>query len=332
MKDLATQAQTRESRQTRSFRDPEGTGSIMFPERRLIDLAPGRGGMAVDILRLQDRGLALGRVVSGGHEVALEDPENITILLPVDGQIAVQTEAGEQAFNSGSLILAQAAKRRTRVVAPKGGLFRAVTVQIPRTRLAVPKGPGPADRDIRVLDTGFSRQFGHLLPDLAADIFRQPDRFLSQRAYAEFISLIDGLLLDALGQSVNESGVYGGLREFKRVSQACDIIRARAGEPLSLADLAAELGVTPRTLQLSFQAVHGMSPRKYMQRTRLDRVRACIEAADFDGQVTSAAVDCGFLHLGRFSEIYRRTFGELPSKTLERRRQMPAQTRTQPGK
>jgi AraC-like DNA-binding protein len=77
--------------------------------------------------------------------------------------------------------------------------------------------------------------------------------------------------------------------------------------------------VTPRSLQLSFQAVHGMSPRQYLQRVRLDRARQTILAQGDAASVTKAAMDCGFMHLSRFSQVYWRTFGELPSETAARR-------------
>jgi AraC-like DNA-binding protein len=327
---MATQEQTRDSRQTRTFRDPEGAASIMFPERRLLDLAQGRIGMSVDVLRLTHAGLTLGRVVSVGHEIMLEDPENVTLLLPVDGHIAVRTGAGDQGFGSGSLILAQSEKRWTRVVAPKGGVFRAVTVQIARSRLAALTDAGadrirrPVDHGIRAIDTTFGQRVGQLLPGLADVIFRKPDRFLTPRAQADFVNLIGDLLGNGTGTGGAETRVYGGLREFQRVSQACDMIHTGAEEAISIAELAIELGVTPRSLQLSFQAIHGMSPRQYLQRVRLDRARKTILDQGDAASVTKAAMNCGFMHLSRFSQLYRRTFGELPSETASRRHGKPA--------
>jgi AraC-like DNA-binding protein len=334
---MAGQEQTRESRRTRTFRDPEGAGSIMFPERRLLDMAQGRIGMAVDVLRLGDVGLTLGRVTSGGHEIMLEDPENITLLLPVAGHIAVQTGTEDRGFGSGSLILVQAEKRRTRVVAPKGGEFRATTVQIPRSRFVALTDAGsdqirgPEDRRIRAIDTRVGQLVGQLLPDLADSVFGQPGRFLSPRAYAEFVNLIDDLLLNVLAMGNTETRVYGGLREFQRVSQACDMIHARAAESLSIAELASELGVTSRSLQLSFQAVHGISPRQYLQRVRLDRARHTILAQGDAASVTKAAMDCGFMHLSRFSQVYRRTFGELPREAATRRQTKPPHRFSKPS-
>lgn len=336
MKDMSSSGQFRESRHTRTIRDPEGAGSIMFPERRLLDLAQGRTGMTVDILRLTNEGLTLGRVVSGGHEITLEDPEHITLLLPIDGRIAVQTGGKEHGFNSGSVILMQAEKRRTRVVAPKGGVFRATTVQVSRSRFAALMAAdlgkvGEPGVDFRLIDTTIGRQIRLLLPGLADDLFRQSDRFLTPRAKEEFASLIDDFLVDSTANGSDETRLYGGLREFQRVSRACDIIHARAEEALSITRLAAELGVTPRSLQLSFRAVHGVSPRQYLERVRLDRVRLMIRMQGEASSVTTAALECGFLHLGRFSQAYRRTFGELPSETRSRLRHPVGRTVSHSG-
>lgn len=171
-----------------------------------------------------------------------------------------------------------------------------------------------------------------MLPELADDIFRRPDRFLTTRALEDVVSLIDDLLVTSSVSTAAETRSYVGLREFRRVSRACDIMHAQPDEAPSIADLALELGVSPRYLQLSFRAVHGISPRQYLERIRLDRVRAIILAQGHAGSVTSAALDCGFFHLGRFSQAYRRTFGELPSETLARRKHLLAQNPHQPSK
>lgn len=303
---------------------------MLFPERRVLDLAASRTGIRVDVLRIANEGLTLGRVVSGGHEIALEDPDNITLLLPLDGRIEMQFGDMERGIGGGSSILVQAEKRRTRVIAPKGGVFRATTLQIPRSRIATlmardqSAAPRSGEPAIRAIDTAFGRQVVRMLSELADDIFRRPDRFLTARALEDVVSLIDDLLVTSIGSAGAGTRSFVGLREFQRVSRACDIMHAQPDDAPSIADLAVELGVSPRYLQLSFRAVHGISPRQYLERIRLDRVRSIILAQGQAGSVTSAALDSGFSHLGRFSQAYRRAFGELPSETVAQRRHMPA--------
>lgn len=327
VKDQVSPVQAREWRRTHDSRDRQGAAALLFPDSRLLDVAQNASGLAVDALRLVEEGLTLGRVVSGGHEVALEDPDFVTLLFPTAGRIAMWTAKSEHDIDSRSLAMVLAEKRRTRVIPAKNGVFVAATVLFPRSRLQAldisvsgssRKG---TDQAAWTISTAFGRGFGQLLSALADDVFRQPDRLLTARARGEFVSLVDDLLVGGAGSAVTGPRLGGGLREFQRVSRACDIIEARAEEALSIATLAEELGVTPRSLQLSFQAVHGVSPRQYLQRVRLDRVRARILAQGDSISVTTAALDCGFMHLGRFSQSYRRTFGELPSETQSRRRQ-----------
>ncbi|WP_344411955.1 helix-turn-helix transcriptional regulator, partial [Pseudonocardia ailaonensis] len=93
-----------------------------------------------------------------------------------------------------------------------------------------------------------------------------------------------------------------------------------AGDPaeLTLADLAAAVGVTARSLQRGFRETLGVSPMAYVRGARLDRVHAELQAAQGPAAVTGVATRWGFFHLGRFAAQYRERFGELPSDTARR--------------
>lgn len=322
MKDMVPPDQIRERRHTVGARFRDGTSNLLFSYSRLTDVAAGRRGVVVDALRICGTGITLGRVISGGHEIVLEDPDSVTVLIPEQGHILMDIDGTEQTIAGGTMALVEAERRRTRVIAPKGGLFVATTLLVPRAhRRSVFDGASPvAGRPLaREIDTPFGRHLRRLLPDLASDVFRRGDRLFSPRARDEFVGLIQDLLSDSEGRDIAPIRRGGGISEFRRVSRACDIIHDRSDEPLSLTGLADELQVTPRCLQLSFESVHGMSPRDYLQRVRLDRARALLLAQGEAASVTRAAMESGFLHLGRFSQAYRRAFGELPNETLGRR-------------
>ncbi|MFK4105754.1 AraC family transcriptional regulator [Streptomyces sp. NPDC019531] len=101
------------------------------------------------------------------------------------------------------------------------------------------------------------------------------------------------------------------------VRRALEIIEARAGEPLTVTELAAEVHVSVRVLQEGFRRHLGLSPTEQLRQVRLERARRCLSEADpATTTVTSVAVRWGFLHLGRFAVEYRKQFGESPSATL----------------
>lgn len=100
------------------------------------------------------------------------------------------------------------------------------------------------------------------------------------------------------------------------VRRARDYIKAHADQPIEVSKLAAELGVSLRSLQENFQRYFGYSPRDLILECRLERARDRL-LRDHNGlSVTSAALDSGFSDLGHFSAKYRDKFGELPSETL----------------
>ena len=91
---------------------------------------------------------------------------------------------------------------------------------------------------------------------------------------------------------------------------------------LDVGELARAAGLSERSLYRAFRAAFGMGPYEYFTLARLRRFRENLlresRAGPWRGAVTRAAADAGFCHFGRFSQSYRRQFGETPRDTLAR--------------
>ncbi|WP_407309047.1 AraC family transcriptional regulator [Pseudomonas sp. nanlin1] len=101
---------------------------------------------------------------------------------------------------------------------------------------------------------------------------------------------------------------------FEAVRQFID---AHLRKEISIEQLMAVARVSERSLYLLFERQVGVSPRDYVRQRRLERVHELLQSPAARS-VTEVALDHGFLHLGRFSEAYRKRFGELPSQTTRR--------------
>jgi AraC family transcriptional regulator, ethanolamine operon transcriptional activator len=95
-------------------------------------------------------------------------------------------------------------------------------------------------------------------------------------------------------------------------------------EILNLRSMAKATGLSPRTLQRSFQAEFGLCPQEWQRVERLNRARKDLLQAQPGASVTKTATRWGFFHFGRFSQYYRELFNELPSETLARHSAMAA--------
>lgn len=99
--------------------------------------------------------------------------------------------------------------------------------------------------------------------------------------------------------------------------EAADLLQSDRDD-LSVAQVAALVGLSVRTLQSGFRRVYGVTPSQLQRDARLDRVHGRLLEADPATGITVSAIahEGGFAHLGRFSAEYRRRFGVLPSTTL----------------
>lgn len=104
------------------------------------------------------------------------------------------------------------------------------------------------------------------------------------------------------------------------VRDAMAVIEAAATPPTARS-LAAQIGVTERTLLRAFRETYGVPPKQYLMGRALHGVRRVLRAgAPLDHTVADVLTRHGIWEFGRFAARYRRQFGELPSATLRRAR------------
>jgi transcriptional regulator GlxA family with amidase domain len=101
------------------------------------------------------------------------------------------------------------------------------------------------------------------------------------------------------------------------LSVATEFIDLNAQRDVSLAEVAAQAHVSPRTLRLGFRQFYQSTARNYMLQIRLDGAHRELLAANRSTDTVAAiARRWRFRHPGRFSGIYRDRFGVAPSVTL----------------
>lgn len=129
------------------------------------------------------------------------------------------------------------------------------------------------------------------------------------------------LLLELLTATLSQAQTGAQLQKLSPgfVRRAEDFMHEHSDQILRLADVATALGVSERTLRNGFQRFRGVGPIQYLRQIRLDRAYRALLDAPENTFVSNIALDCGFMHLSRFSLEYKKRFGESPSETLARR-------------
>jgi AraC-like DNA-binding protein len=111
---------------------------------------------------------------------------------------------------------------------------------------------------------------------------------------------------------------------MRRIHGLPEWIDMRLNENITIEFLCRTAGLSERLMQKVCLAVHGMTPLDLVKSRRLAAARRRLLSPDDNARVAVIALDCGFNHLGRFAAIYRRSYGESPSETLARGRELKA--------
>jgi AraC-like DNA-binding protein len=98
---------------------------------------------------------------------------------------------------------------------------------------------------------------------------------------------------------------------------AVGYVHDHAHEDISVADLAEAAGASRQAVHLAFQQHLQTTPRRYLERVRLDRVHR--DLVDLDPESTTVeqvALLWGFAQLERFRRYYGHVYGTSPERTL----------------
>ena len=100
--------------------------------------------------------------------------------------------------------------------------------------------------------------------------------------------------------------------------RARDYVHGHIAEIRSVADIAASVGITTRTLQSGFRKAFDMTPAEYIRRTRVEALHQALLDATEGQSVTDLMHALGIVNFGRYARYYRQQLGVAPSVTLKR--------------
>jgi AraC family transcriptional regulator len=179
--------------------------------------------------------------------------------------------------------------------------------------IATPKGFGTL---ISLGETFVTRELrGYELPRRTM-VMRHPRlAFTAKRIRSEARSpdpssslIVSGLVLELMGQFMRESG-RGNSGTLSRRGQKL-VAELHGSSGLTVASLAAELGVHPVHLARAFRKSLGLGPAEYIRAYRC--ARAAQRLRDSHDGLAEVALLCGFSDQSSFTRVFRQQVGMTP--------------------
>lgn len=137
-----------------------------------------------------------------------------------------------------------------------------------------------------------------------------------RRCQDAFLEIVAKVVIEQRGPAGNLDTESGSARH---VRLAEEYMRANCHLPIGIAEVAAQLNISIRALQLAFKRHAETTPFARLQGYRLEGLRTSLEA-DPTANWQTVAASWGFLHRSRLTRQYSGTFGETPAQTVRRAR------------
>jgi AraC-like DNA-binding protein len=248
------------------------------------------------------------------------EPNNrsATLFLPLDGSMNIKVEGKPFRAAPGLPMLLPHRTAMEFSATP----IECLLIEIPaKALLGELKSHGAYDDALEPLDWGSGEDAVSLvcfLEFLSADLMGA-----LTHPSPHHLRRMEGLLLSILAQAIVADRPIGALSTpmigRMKVEELCDWIGERLTTDLAPARIAAKTGITPRSLQKAFLRHYHTTLTSYLLDLRLEALRKELLESRKPGGISEIALRYQFHHLGRFSQAYRKQFGELPSVSLARR-------------
>lgn len=283
------------------------------PKKRLTVVLAAFGADSINLMR----------IASSGHMIDVTDEGSFTVMMPSTGSLEVTVDGKSHQASSGNVLCFGPSRRRTLVARGNEADFQAYLLKVPIStclpRLCIENASlGSRDPVVPV-----EARAAHSLRDLVGYVFSDLESpapsLATERASRLAEALVREQFLALVEPGLRPKGGWKSASDQK-VRQAEAFMQAHYAEPLRLDDIAGAVGVSSRSLGAAFKRAANTTPSARLMAIRLENTRQRLLAGNREDSVTSIALECGFAHLGRFSQLYKKAYGELPSKTMSRSR------------
>ena len=167
------------------------------------------------------------------------------------------------------------------------------------------------------MDSDFARAWCELVRHICHVSATAPAALASEGVRKQYARTLMEIMLSAAPHSHSDSIEEPMNRATAwHVGRARDYVHDHLSEGISITDIAARVGVTPRTLQNGFRKAFNLTPAEYIRRARVDALHQALLAADATAGVTKLMMNVGIVNFGRYAQYYREQIGVSPSTTL----------------
>lgn len=304
------------------------------------ELAEATGGMRSNLIRIDERNARLDAHMTSAlispalsvHHLTYgcavtviprhQTDENFLISLVADGEVSFRYGPSEVPVAGGEVgLIAPYKEFRSQMSAD----FDQVIVVVDRKRLESMAALLTGGEDAQPLEFVFPQDVAtpstralKLLEVLALTAAESDDVHVEQRRTAVEQLALEYLLLAI--PSVRERIAPAAAAGSRTVREATAYMIAHLAEPLSVTQIAEQVHVSPRALQLAFRKELGETPSSWLRAQRLTQAKRLLSMGDpTRTSVSQIAETVGMHHYSNFSISFRKQFGVSPSAVLLKR-------------